>query len=182
MARSENDAAVIGISAAVVYDVISATNSSPQTTEINAQFRVATLMKWVKLGIAQAALFVLLMTIAEPKGKKWRPITGGGIAMVLLWAQYVHAANAGISHPGTPTEQYIPGSYGVGANPSWPSNAPPQPVQTPVTTATDPTGTNVDTGGQGADIQNPIARFTKPKYRTHQYATRRRKQTINLTN
>ena len=182
MARSENDAAVIGISAAVVYDVISATNSSPQTTEINAQFRVATLMKWVKLGIAQAALFVLLMTIAEPKGKKWRPITGGGIAMILLWAQYVHAANAGIAHPGQPTESYIPGSYGVGADPNWQANMPPTPVQTPDITAANPTGTNVDTGGQQPNIQNAVSRFTKPKYRTHQYATRRRKQTINLTN
>jgi hypothetical protein len=106
MARGDNDAAVIGISAAVVYDVISATNSSPQTTEINAAARAPTLMKWVNIGLAQGALFVVIMTLAEPPGKKWRPFVGGGLAGVLLWCQYVHAKNAGLKNPGPPTEQY----------------------------------------------------------------------------
>jgi hypothetical protein len=106
MARGDNDAAVIGISAAVVYDVISATNSSPQTTEINAAARAPTLMKWVNIGLAQGALFVLIMTLAEPPGKKWRPFVGGGLAGVLLWCQYVHAKNAGLKNPGPPTEHY----------------------------------------------------------------------------
>lgn len=106
MARDGNDAAVIGVSAAVVYDVISATNSSPQTTEINAKARASTLMKWVHLGLAQAVLFVAIMTIAEPKGKKWRPMTGGGLASVLLYAQYVHAKNAGVNSTEPPTEDY----------------------------------------------------------------------------
>lgn len=106
MARSEADAAVIGVSAAVVYDVISATNSSPQTTEINAAARSETLMKWVHIGLAQAILFVLIMVLAEPPGKKWRPLVGGGLAAVLLYAQYVHAKNAGLENGGPPTEQY----------------------------------------------------------------------------
>jgi len=106
MPRGDNDAAVIGISAAVVYDVISATNSSPQTTEINAAARAPTLMKWVNIGLAQGALFVAIMMLAEPPGKKWRPVAGGGTAGVLLWAQYVHAKNAGLKNPGPPTEQY----------------------------------------------------------------------------
>jgi len=106
MARSEADAAVIGISAAVVYDVISATNSSPQTTEINAKTRAPTLMKWVNIGLAQGALFVGIMMVAEPPGKKWRPLVGGGIAGLLLWAQYVHAKNAGLADNKPPTETY----------------------------------------------------------------------------
>jgi hypothetical protein len=106
MARGDADAAVIGISAAVVYDVISATNSSPQTTEINAASRAPTLMKWVNIGLAQGALFVIIMTLAEPPGKKWRPIVGGGLAGVLLYAQYVHAKNAGLKSNAPPTEQY----------------------------------------------------------------------------
>lgn len=108
--RSDSDAAVIGIYAAVVYDVISATNSSPQTTEINAAARAETLMKWVKLGIAQAALFVAIGAIAEPPDKKWRPLVGGGVAMVLLWCQYVHARNAGMQSSEPPTEDYSGGS------------------------------------------------------------------------
>ena len=110
MARSESDAAVIGISAAVVYDVISATNSSPQTTEINAAARAPTLMKWVNIGLAQGALFVFIMTLAEPPGKKWRPFVGGGLAGVLLWTQYVHARNAGLKSGAPPTESYGGGS------------------------------------------------------------------------
>ena|SRR5215469_849850 len=106
MPRTDNDAAVIGVSAAVMYDVISATNSSPQTTEINAAARADTLMKWVKLGVAQGALFVFIMMLAEPPGKKWRPLVGGGLAGVLLWCQYVHARNAGLTNGGTPTETY----------------------------------------------------------------------------
>ena len=104
--RSDADAAVIGVSAAVVYDVISATNSSPQTTEINASARAETLMKWVKIGLAQAILFVVIMMFAEPPGKRWRPLLGGGLAAVLLWAQYVHAKNAGLENGGPGTENY----------------------------------------------------------------------------
>lgn len=101
-----NDAAVIGVSAAVVYDVISATNSSPQTTEINARARSNTLMKWVNIGLAQAGFFILIMTIAEPRGKKWRPLLGGGVGMILLYGQYVHARNSGLRSAAPPTETY----------------------------------------------------------------------------
>jgi hypothetical protein len=104
--RGDSDAAVIGIYAAVVYDVISATNSSPQTTEINARKRAPTLMKWVHIGLAQAALFVVIGVLAEPSGKKWRPLIGGGVAGVLLYIQYIHARNAGIENGGEGTETY----------------------------------------------------------------------------
>jgi hypothetical protein len=106
MVRGDTDAGIIGIYAAVVYDVISATNSSPQTTEINAGKRAPTLMKWVKLGLLQAALFVAIGVLAEPPGKKWRPLVGGGTAMILLWVQYVHAKNAGLENAGQGTEDY----------------------------------------------------------------------------
>jgi hypothetical protein len=104
--RSNGDAAVIGIYAAVVYDVISATNSSPQTTEINAHARADTLMKWVKLGLAQAALFVAIGMIAEQPGKRWRPLIGGGLAAGMLWAQYLHAVSAGLQSAEPATESY----------------------------------------------------------------------------
>ena len=53
-------AVVVAVYAALTYDIISATNSSPQTTEINAASRAPTLMKWVKVGLAQAALFAVI--------------------------------------------------------------------------------------------------------------------------
>jgi len=102
--ESNNDAATVAIYAALVYDIISATNSSPQTTEINAAARAETLMKWVKLGLAQAAVFVTIGIIVD-RGKPWRPALGGGLAAVLLWFQYVHARDAGLksNKPGTET-------------------------------------------------------------------------------
>jgi len=104
--RGDSDAIAIGVWAAVVYDVISATNSSPQTTEINAKARSDTLMKWVHIGLAQAALFVLIGAIAEPPGKKWRPLVGGGLAMVMLYMQYRHAKEKGLESAEPGTEQY----------------------------------------------------------------------------
>lgn len=91
-----SDAALMAIYAALVYDIIAAINSSPQTTEINAEKRADTLMKWVHLGLAQAGLFVVLGAWMS-KGKKWPPLLGGGLAMGLLYVQYVHAKEAGLA-------------------------------------------------------------------------------------
>jgi len=96
----------VAVYATLVYDVISATNSSPQTTEINAKKRAPTLMKWVHLGLAQAAVFVLLGAWIEGKagGDPWAPIIGGGLAGGLLYAQYVHARNTGLASTAGGTE------------------------------------------------------------------------------
>ncbi len=102
-----NDAGIVAIYAALTYDIISATNSSPQTTEINAAARAETLMKWVKLGLLQAAAFAGLGMLLDRR-KPWRPLLGAGLAGTLLWAQYVHARNAGLAEPGPPTETYGP--------------------------------------------------------------------------
>lgn len=94
---------LMAIYAALVYDIISATNSSPQTTEINAGARAPTLMKWVNIGLAQAAGFILLGAIVS---KSTAPLVGGGAAAGLLYFQYVHAKNAGLANPGKATESY----------------------------------------------------------------------------
>ena len=101
-----DDAATVAIYAALMYDIISATNSSPQTTEINAAARADTLMKWVKVGLVQGVLFIGIGMAIERPGKRWRPALGGGLAAVLLWFQYVHARNAGLRQGGQPTESY----------------------------------------------------------------------------
>jgi hypothetical protein len=105
---SSDPAVTVAIYAALTYDIISATNSSPQTTEINAAARAETLMKWVKLGLAQAALFAGLgIAIEVVRGKPfWPPLLGAGLAAVLLWAQYVHAYNAGLASQLPGTENY----------------------------------------------------------------------------
>ena len=93
------------VSAGVMYEIIAAACSSPQTTELNANARAETLMKWVKLGVGQGMLFVVLAAIYDRKAAV--PIlTGGTLAALLLWFQYVHAKNAGLANGGPPTERY----------------------------------------------------------------------------
>lgn len=105
MLGGDGDVALtVAVYAALTYDIISATNSSPQTTEINAAARAETLMKWVYIGLAQAAGFALIGALLDRR--RWPPIVGAGIAGALLWAQYVHARNAGLANGGTPTETY----------------------------------------------------------------------------
>ena len=90
------------VSAGIVYEIVAACCSSPQTTEINASTRAKTLMKWVNLGIAQAALFVGLAASYD-KPHRQPIIVGGALAGVLLYGQYQHAKRAGIASaaPGT---------------------------------------------------------------------------------
>ncbi len=93
------------VSAGIVYEIIAAACSSPQTTEINANARADTLMKWVHLGIGQAALFIAIAAFIDRKHRL--EIIGGGLtAGVLMYVQYTHAKSAGLrsSEPGT--EQY----------------------------------------------------------------------------
>src|SRR5271155_4083035 len=90
------------VSAGIVYEIIAAACSSPQTTEINAGQRAGTLMKWVHIGIAQAALFVAVAAYFDKAHRK-EIIAGGTTAGVLMYAQYWHARDAGMksSKPGT---------------------------------------------------------------------------------
>lgn len=101
-------AVTVAVYAALVYDVISATNSSPQTTEINAAKRADTLMKWVHVGLAQAAIFAFLGIALEMKSGRpvWPPALGSGLAGSMLYVQYIHAKNMGIRNPGPGTEEY----------------------------------------------------------------------------
>jgi hypothetical protein len=90
------------VSAGIVYEIIAAACSSPQTTEINAKSRSGTLMKWVHIGIVQAALFVVIAALIDKK--RSRPILAGGfLAGALMYGQYVHAKGAGLrsDEPGT---------------------------------------------------------------------------------
>lgn len=98
-------AVVIGVSGALTYDVIAAACSSPQTTEINADKRAETLMKWVHIGIAQAAIFVVIMAAAEKAegNSPYPPLIGFALASGMMYASYAHAKQAGLesSEPGT---------------------------------------------------------------------------------
>lgn len=90
------------VSAGIVYEIIAAACSSPQTTEINAGQRAGTLMKWVYIGMGQAALFVAVAAYFDRRHRK-EIIWGGATAGILMYAQYWHARDAGTrsSAPGT---------------------------------------------------------------------------------
>ena len=90
------------VSAGIVYEIIAAACSSPQTTEINADTRADTLMKWVYVGLAEAAVFVVIAAAVDPP-HSGAIIWGGGMAAALMWGSYVHAKRAGLGDgkPGT---------------------------------------------------------------------------------
>lgn len=91
------------VSAGIVYEIIAAACSSPQTTEINAKTRADTLMKWVNIGIGQAAIFVLAAAVIDQRHSG--PILAGGVlAGILMYVQYVHARTAGLRSDEPATE------------------------------------------------------------------------------
>src|SRR6185312_2542367 len=93
------------VSSGVMYEIIAAACSSPQTTELNATARADTLMKWVHLGVGQGLLFVGLAAVYDRK-QAVPILVGGMLAAALLYVQYVHARNAGLASGGPPTERY----------------------------------------------------------------------------
>lgn len=103
-AMRSDDALTFMVSAGLVYEVIAAACSSPQTTEINAGARSKTLMKWVGLGMVQAAGFVAIAALMSGRPKP--AIYGGGLALALMGAQYWHANDAGLKSGAPGTEQY----------------------------------------------------------------------------
>lgn len=98
------DAISVAVYAELVYTVISASCSSPQTAEINAHARAGTLMKWVHIGLVQGAAFGVLGALLDKR--RWPPLLGAGLAMVALYAQYRHALSCGLRSGGPTTEQY----------------------------------------------------------------------------
>jgi len=83
-------------------DLVAKACSSPQTTEINAGARAATLMKWVKVGIIEGAAFVTIAAILSPEAAG-AFLAGGALEAVVTYAEYRHAKAAGLDsdEPGT---------------------------------------------------------------------------------
>jgi ribose 5-phosphate isomerase RpiB len=93
------------VSAGIVYEIIAAACSSPQTMEINASARAGTLMKWVNIGVGQAALFIIIAAMVDRQHRA-AIIAGGTTAGVLMYAQYSHAKRAGLASDAPGTESY----------------------------------------------------------------------------
>jgi hypothetical protein len=96
VARIDSDkGATFLISAGIVYEIIAAACSSPQTTEINADTRSDTLMKWVYIGLAQSAGFIAAACLIEPSSKR-EILAGGGSAAIVMYVSYAHARRCGL--------------------------------------------------------------------------------------
>jgi hypothetical protein len=93
------------VSAGVMYEIIAAACSSPQTAELNAKARSKTLMKWVNLGMIQGVFFVIMAALYEPK-RAFAYLSGGGIAAGMLYWQYDYALKSGLKSDVPPTENY----------------------------------------------------------------------------
>lgn len=92
------------VSAGIVYEIIAKDCSSPQTTEINADKRATTLMKWVNIGVVESAVFVAVAMYFSPKNKT--PILLGGVlAAGITYGEYIYAKKCGLENisPGTET-------------------------------------------------------------------------------
>lgn len=93
-------AALFGIYADLAFNLFSATNSSPQTTELFAGERSKTLWKYVKIGDMAALAFGFIgagITYASASTRKlaaW-PLIGSVLVIVIMHAMYYHALKAG---------------------------------------------------------------------------------------
>jgi hypothetical protein len=97
------------VGAGLVYEIIAAACSSPQTAEINASSRAETLMKWVHIGLVQSAGFITVAAIVD---RKHAPaiIAGGASAAVIMYGSYLHALATGLAsgEPGTEGQGVMP--------------------------------------------------------------------------
>lgn len=104
-AVSAGDGIAFLVAGGIVAEIIAKACSSPQTMEINAKARAGTLMKWVWIGIAEAAVFVAIAAWIDRKHRK-AIIWGGLIAGIITFAEYVYAKRSGLANGGPATESY----------------------------------------------------------------------------
>jgi hypothetical protein len=85
-------ATLFGVYADLAYNTYSATNSSPQTTELFAGEREQTLWKYVVVGHVQAVVIGLFGTILA---RKIWPLFGTLSVGVIMHCMYAHAVKKG---------------------------------------------------------------------------------------
>jgi len=84
------------VASGIVFGIVAAACSSPQTAEINADKRAETLMKWVNIGLGTSAVFVVIAAASDRPHAK--AILGGGLlAGSLMYVFYAHAKQAGLA-------------------------------------------------------------------------------------
>lgn len=93
----------VAVSAELVYQLVGANMSSPQTAELNAAARAPTISKWVNLTNLEAAGWIALLAMLD--GTLW-PVMGGAIALVGMYFKYRYAIKSGLGSTAPGTEDY----------------------------------------------------------------------------
>jgi len=93
-AERRHAAVVMGIYATLALDMFGSVTSSPQTTELFAKDREATLMKYVYLADAGGLGLGAVMSVVDGS---WFPLVGAAIICVPMHFLYKHAATVGKS-------------------------------------------------------------------------------------
>lgn len=88
--------------AGIASEIIAKACSSPQTMEINAHARAATLIKWVNIGTIEAALFIAIAAYIDRKHRA-AILAGGILALAITYGEYLYAKRSGLAscEPGT---------------------------------------------------------------------------------
>ena len=90
--RAASAAVSFGVYADLAANMYSATNSSPQTTELFAGDRSVTLWKYVRIGHAQAIVFGVIGSVLD---RSLWPLVGTLSIGGIMHAMYTHALKAG---------------------------------------------------------------------------------------
>ena len=90
--RGVTAALSFGVYADLAFNLFSAMNSSPQTTELFASDRADTLWKYVKIADGAALAFGVLGSLLD---RSWWPLIGAVTVIAVMHAMYAHALKAG---------------------------------------------------------------------------------------
>ena len=89
--------------AELVYQLVGANLSSPQTAELNAAKRAPTIGKWVVMANAKAVFWIIGLCLLD--GSLW-PALGGGLAVTDMHFSYRYAIKSGLEDGSPGTETY----------------------------------------------------------------------------
>lgn len=107
---SAGDGVAFLVSYGIVAEIIAKACSSPQTAELNAGVRASTLMKWVNVGVVESVGVIILAAWIDSKvpGRNHTAaiLSGGILAILVTYGEYMYAKKAGLSSALPGTENY----------------------------------------------------------------------------
>lgn len=106
--RAATAAIAFGVYADLAYNTYSATNSSPQTTELFAGERLDSLWKYVTLGHIQAFAIGVFGSILD---RSLWPLIGTVSVGTLMHAMYAHAVKTGQRQAKPASAKNLPGQH-----------------------------------------------------------------------